>query len=197
MALDAMSSRHRRAEQYELLPRTSEDSTSSTHSSPPRLSPNKSKLPRWSIRHFARLPLRNTRSLYTKIYRQRGLRGKLLRGSYWISVTLLSFTALLIVFTALFRPSYSRLPDHYRALQRRCQESNEPGRGNPNNEKVFIAASLYDPEGTLVGGHWGRAVLELVELLGPQNVHLSVYEDDASPQAKAALDSMKTKLQGA
>ncbi|KAI4218176.1 MAG: hypothetical protein L6R36_009091, partial [Xanthoria steineri] len=123
------------------------------------------------------------------------LRGKLLRGSYWISVILLSFTALLIVFTAIFRPSYSRLPDHYRALQRRCKESNEPGRGNPNNEKVFIAASLYDPEGTLAGGHWGRAVLELVELLGPQNVHLSVYEDDASPQAKAALDSMKTKLQ--
>lgn len=196
MALDAMLSRHRRAEQYELLPRTSQDSSSSTHSSPPKLSPNSSKLPRWSIRDFARLLLRNTRSIYTRIYRQRGSRGRLLRSSCWISVALVSFTAFLIVFTAIFRPSYSRLPDHYRALQRRCKESNEPGRGNLNNEKVFIAASLYDPEGTLVGGHWGRAVLELVELLGPQNVHLSVYEDDASPQAKAALDSMKTKVQG-
>ncbi|KAL8778402.1 MAG: hypothetical protein Q9213_007428 [Squamulea squamosa] len=51
-------------------------------------------------------------------------------------------------------------------------------------------------QGTLVEGHWGRAILELVELLGPNNVHLSVYEDDASPQAKAALDSMKAKVQG-
>ncbi|KAL8732649.1 MAG: hypothetical protein Q9166_002624 [cf. Caloplaca sp. 2 TL-2023] len=102
----------------------------------------------------------------------------------------------IFIFTAAFRPSYSRLPDHYRALRRRCEESKEPGRGNFNNEKIFIAASLYDPEGTLVGGQWGSAILELVELLGPQNVHLSVYEDDASPQAKAALKSMEKKVQG-
>ncbi|KAL8837051.1 MAG: hypothetical protein Q9176_005920 [Flavoplaca citrina] len=53
---------------------------------------------------------------------------------------------------------------------------------------------LYDPDGSLVGGNWGRAVLELVELLGPQNVHLSVYEDDASPKAKAALEKMRAKI---
>ncbi|KAL8684372.1 MAG: hypothetical protein Q9224_006398 [Gallowayella concinna] len=95
---------------------------------------------------------------------------------------------------AAFRPSYSRPPDHYQDLRRRCKESKETGRGNINNEKIFIAASLYDPEGKLVGGNWGSAVLKLVELLGPENVHLSVYEDDASPQAKAALEAMQTKV---
>ncbi|KAL8800392.1 MAG: hypothetical protein Q9200_007254 [Gallowayella weberi] len=93
-----------------------------------------------------------------------------------------------------FRPSYSHPPPHYRYLRRRCEESKETGRGNINNERIFIAASLYDPEGKLVGGDWGSAVLKLVELLGPENVHLSVYEDDASPQAKAALEAMQKKI---
>ena len=107
----------------------------------------------------------------------------------------MSFTTLSIIFTAAFRPSYSRPPDHYQILRRKCEESKEIGRGNVKNEKIFIAASLHDPEGTLVGGDWGSAVADLVDLLGPQNVHLSVYENDASSQAKAALEHMKNKLQ--
>ncbi|KAI4093366.1 MAG: hypothetical protein LQ344_002954 [Seirophora lacunosa] len=98
-----------------------------------------------------------------------------------------------IAHEALADYSYAR--HHYRALQKRCEGSKEPGRGNVNNEKVFIAATLYDPEGTLVGNGWGDAVLELVDLLGPQNVHLSVYENDATPQAKAALQRMDAKAQ--
>lgn len=105
------------------------------------------------------------------------------------------FTTVLIVFTAALRPSYSHPPDHYRVLRKRCKEAKEPGRGNVNSEKIFIAASLYDPEGTLVGNGWGDAVLQLVELLGPQNVHLSIYENDPTPQAKAALESMEAKVQ--
>jgi hypothetical protein len=34
----------------------------------------------------------------------------------------------------------------------------------------------------------------LVELLGPDNVHLSVYENDADPTAKEALEQLKSKL---
>lgn len=45
-----------------------------------------------------------------------------------------------------------------------------------------------------MGKDWGNAVLELVELLGPQNVHLSIYENDADPLAKAALESMEHKV---
>ena len=192
-----MVSRHHRAEQYELLPRTSEDSDASTDSrdrSHYRPTTKDSKLATWSAR-FARLAFRNTRSLYTKFYRQRGSRALLLRSSSNILIALVSLTAVLIIFTAAFRPSYSRPPAHYRVLRRKCEESKELGRGNIKNEKIFIAASLYDPEGTLVGGDWGSAIANLVELLGPQNVYLSVYENDASSQAKVSLEGMKTKIQ--
>jgi hypothetical protein len=63
-----------------------------------------------------------------------------------------------------------------------------------NNEKIFIATALYDPRGALLGGDWGKAVLGLVELLGPENVHLSVYENDADAAANAALARFKDKL---
>ena len=57
-------------------------------------------------------------------------------------------------------------------------------------KKIFIAATLYDAEGTLVGGDWGSAVTELVDLLGPANVHLSVYENDPDTRAKASLENL-------
>ncbi|MCJ1432130.1 hypothetical protein MMC27_001486 [Xylographa pallens] len=101
---------------------------------------------------------------------------------------------LLIAITAVFSPSYAQLPDHYRTLQRRCQESKQLGRGNVNNETVFIAATLYDAEGALVSGHWGSAVLELVDLLGPANVYLSVYENDPDTGAKASLENLAKSL---
>lgn len=191
-------SRHHRAEQYELLPRASQDSNTSSDSSTrqPFVSAHYSpKGRRRSLRYFVCLPLRKARPVYARIYRQRGSRGLYLRGSFWILVGLVFFTTVLIVFTAAFRPSYSNPPDHYRALAKRCKESKEPGRGNVNSEKVFIVASLFDPDGVLVGNGWGSAVLQLVELLGPQNVHLSIYENDATPQAKTALEHMQAKAQ--
>lgn len=189
-----MSRRHR-IEQYELLPRTSQDSTSSfdsslqDHNGPPAA--NTKPLTRL-IWHFFSLCLRPARSVYTRAHRQS--RGPLLRSSCWIFIGIVTFTAVLVVFTYIFRPSYTYLPDHYVALQRKCAESKEPGRGNINNEKILIAAALHDPGGTLVGKDWGDAVLELVELLGPQNVHLSIYENDADPLARAALESMEDKI---
>ena len=190
-------SRQRRIEEYELLPRTSQDSLLSSdssaqeHDGPSPANPQKM---RRLMRHFLRRPLRPVRSVYTKIYRQGISRRLLFRGSCWISTAFVAFIAVLVVYTYAFRPSYTYLPDHYRELQKRCVESKEPGRGNINNEKIFIAATLYDPGGTLVGKDWGSAVLGLVELLGPQNVHLSIYENDADPLAKAALESMEQRI---
>ena len=189
-----MSRRHR-VEQYELLPRTSQDSTFSSssslqdHDGPPHTN---TKLLTRLMWHSFRLCLRPARSVYTLVHRQS--RGLLLRSLSWIFIGVLTFTAVLVVFTYIFRPSYTHLPDHYLTLQRRCAESKNPGRGNINNEKILIAAALHDPGGTLVGKDWGNAVLELVELLGPQNVHLSIYENDADPLAKAALENMEHKI---
>ena len=75
---------------------------------------------------------------------------------------------LLIVFTAVFRPSYTYPPEHYQILETKCKESQKLGRGNVNNEKIFIAASLYDHNGLLLSGEWGTAIEGLVELLGPE-----------------------------
>lgn len=96
----------------------------------------------------------------------------------------------LLIFTALFCPSYTSLPPHYAALRRRALESQLHGRGNPHNESVFITSSLYDPGGTLAGGQWGHAVLELVDLLGWDNVFLSIYENDSGDEGRNALDEL-------
>lgn len=106
----------------------------------------------------------------------------------------LGVVVFMILFTAVFFPSYTRLPEHYQVLERSCMGSNQTGRGNVDGEKVFIAATLSDPHGSIVGGQWGEAVKELVELLGPENVHLSVYENDPDPLAKEALESLGRQL---
>lgn len=72
--------------------------------------------------------------------------------------------------------------------------SDTPGRANVNNEKVFIVSSIYDKEGGLVSGAWGDAVLGLVDLLGPDNVFLSIYENDADEKAQKALDEYRTRV---
>ena len=186
-----MVSRHHRVEQYELLPRTSQDSTASSDDLITDRAGSTSTRPRFFAWPFVRLPLRPARSFYSRIHGRRGSRGLLVRALCWSVVVLASFTTLLIIATYILRPSYARPPDRYRKLEKRCRGSKEPGRGNVNNEKIFIATSLYDPSGRLVKGDWGSAVLELVDLLGPQNVHLSIYENDADQPAKAALQGME------
>ena len=184
-------------EQYELLHRKSHDSASSSHSSLYDIhetSPRKSTLLKPSLWRFVRLFSRPGRVVYTRVHRQSGSRGRLLRYLRWICTAFAIVTTVLIIFTITFRPSYARPPHHYRALQEKCQNSKEPGRGNVNDEKIFIAATLHDPEGRLLQNDWGNAVLRLVDLLGPQNVHFSLYENDASPKAEASLRSMDEKL---
>ncbi|MCJ1337426.1 hypothetical protein MMC09_002708 [Bachmanniomyces sp. S44760] len=87
----------------------------------------------------------------------------------------LAAVVCLIVITGLFLPSYTHLPSHYQALQRRVIESDESGRANIGKEQVFIAASIYDNQGDLLNGTWADAVVELIDLLGEKNVYLSIY----------------------
>lgn len=108
--------------------------------------------------------------------------------------TLLTITILAAVFIFMARPSYSRPPARYQQLRHRAETSVEPGRANPTPEKVFIAASIFDRDGKLARGSWGKAVLSLVDLLGPSNVFLSIYENDAGPVAKAALEELEEKV---
>lgn len=92
-----------------------------------------------------------------------------------------------IIVCGIFFPSYSHPPQHYLDLRDRVQELGQTA--NVNNEKVFIAASLYDHEGELLSGQFGQSVLHLINILGSDNVFLSIYENDPDHKAQAALDA--------
>ncbi|KAL8658428.1 MAG: hypothetical protein Q9226_000996 [Calogaya cf. arnoldii] len=107
---------------------------------------------------------------------------------------LLGFIFALLLITVVFRPSYTKRPAHYDALKKIMLASKNSGRGNPKNEKVFIAASIYDKSGHLVNGAWGSALLDLVDLLGKENVYISIYENDAGQKAEDALGDFKARV---
>jgi hypothetical protein len=67
-----------------------------------------------------------------------------------------------------------------------------PGRGNPYGEKIFIAANILQED--LIRGSWGNAVLELVDLLGADNVFLSIYENDSGRGTADALEELRNKV---
>ncbi|KAL8738565.1 MAG: hypothetical protein Q9181_000672 [Wetmoreana brouardii] len=100
----------------------------------------------------------------------------------------------LVLITAVFRPSYTNPPAHYNALRNEILTSKDAGRGNSANEKIFVAASIYDKGGYLVNGAWGSALLDLIDILGNRNVFLSIYENDAGMQAEDALSKFKDRV---
>ena len=127
--------------------------------------------------------------------RRFGLHRPSTRRICFLFYALLGIVLALVSITAIFRPSYTAPPAHYEALRKRSLQSTGNGRANPNNQKVFIAASIYDKGGNLANGAWGKAVLGLVELLGPENVFLSIYENDSGAEAQAALNHFENEIQ--
>lgn len=109
-----------------------------------------------------------------------------------LGIVLFVAMACLLVFTFIFNPSYTKdqYPENYsvvadavrkgggrnpagywRRRVMRGKKGTAGGRGNPNGEKVFIAANIVDAG--LVAGAWGDAVMELMDLIGEENVFLS------------------------
>ncbi|KAL3443866.1 cryptococcal mannosyltransferase 1-domain-containing protein [Aspergillus insuetus] len=88
----------------------------------------------------------------------------------------------LLVLASTFRPSQT------------VANSTTHGRGNPRNEKIFIAASLYDRGGDIAGGQWGQRILTLIDLLGEENVFLSIYENDSGSAGAGALLDFKAQV---
>lgn len=142
--------------------------------------------PRWRRRRFS-YGGRNTCQVAWRRRRCRQFGSLPLRRQLHILVSSFLLAVLsLLVFAFLFLPSYTYRPTHYDILRSLASNSNDPGRGNPRKEKVFIAASIYE-DGSLISGKWGENVLELIQLLGPENTYLSVYENDNGDAAAAAL----------
>lgn len=99
-----------------------------------------------------------------------------------------------IILTPIFWPSYTHLPPCYETLKRIASSSTTPGRGNPHNEKVFIAAILYDRTGELACGQWGDALVALIDLLGQNNVFLSLYENNSGQTGQQALEALSQRI---
>ncbi|KAL4896257.1 cryptococcal mannosyltransferase 1-domain-containing protein [Aspergillus ambiguus] len=119
----------------------------------------------------------------------------LLRRSCFYLHVFVGIILALLVLTSIFRPSYTRPPPHYETLRNAVSQSQLPsGRGNPRSERVFIAASLYDRDGDLAGGAWGAGVLQLIDLLGEENVFLSIYENDSGAAGESALRGLEDRI---
>ncbi|KAH0230093.1 hypothetical protein KCV06_g6943, partial [Aureobasidium melanogenum] len=118
-----------------------------------------------------------------------------IRHLIWIVlVAMPSLVVLFITLVAVIYPSYSHPPHHYNVLRSNALRSTEPGRINIEGEKVFIASSIYDKQGELTSGPWAQNLLDLVDLLGPENVFLSVFEDDPDDLARASLEQFSKQL---
>ncbi|KAI1380227.1 glycosyltransferase family 69 protein [Hypoxylon crocopeplum] len=131
--------------------------------------------------------------------RPRTLRRKLLRQPLAVGLTFVKYiiitACVLFVGTPIFAPSYTRLPQHYQDLESRCRGPlRKSGCANFHNEQIFISVSLYDKDGELADGFWGESLLELIHLLGHDNVFLSIYENDSGPEGAAALESLRRQL---
>ncbi|PGH13231.1 hypothetical protein AJ79_03789 [Helicocarpus griseus UAMH5409] len=195
-------------DEYELVSRSSFDSRDSfdldaadfeshaaaspsyIHTKPSRLSRILSLFP-----FIGRLtPRGRTGQAAWKKRRHTGFRRRLsLRRLCFILFALSGIILGLAVLTAIVRPSYTYPPGHYNTLRREAN-TKEPGKGNPRNEKVFIAATLYDKDGELGRGRWAENVLELILLLGNDNTFLSIYEN-GGPDGEAALKDFEKKVE--
>jgi hypothetical protein len=113
----------------------------------------------------------------------------------WVLLVALPSLAVVgILLLAVVHPSYSYPPHHYSVLRARALQSTHPGRINIHKEKVFIASSIYDKQGRLASGLWAQNLLDLVDLLGPENVFLGIFEDDPDNLARSSLEQLSKQV---
>jgi len=179
--------------EYELVPRESLDvdgEEAVVGQDEQCLNTRRSWLNRLSSRFNAVNKL-SDRAVYAHYVTPRRRKRSILRILYWTLFSVPYLLIVLVLVAGIFFPSYTVRPPHYDELRKRATDT---GRANPYNEKVFIAASLAEKKGDLTSGAWGREVLQLVELLGPENVHLSIYEDNPDLVTKQSLDSFRDQV---
>ena len=116
---------------------------------------------------------------------------RLLRFFLWILRAAILFLVFSMV-NAILRPSYANPPAHYRLLEERVLSTAAHGRGNVKDQKVYIATNIINEE--LIRGQWGTSLEALVELLGEDNVFVSIYENDSGKGTQAALRALQQRL---
>lgn len=189
-----MSVKHRRSTMdYELLPRDSIDDEEAKDYFDQQ---HRTTALSWLSRLASRLRITKfpDRSAYAHYVTPRRRRRSVLRLVYWFIFSIPYILISLVLVAGIFFPSYTVRPAHYEELRQRALASDQPGRANPYGEKVFIAAALYEEKGHLTSGAWGRAVIQLIDLLGPDKVHLSLYEDNPDLKTKQSLAEFRGKV---
>ncbi|KAK5088383.1 hypothetical protein LTR05_002601 [Lithohypha guttulata] len=68
-----------------------------------------------------------------------------------------------------------------------------PNTTEVHTPRIFIASTHWNNEGIL-RNHWNKAVLQLVENLGPNNTFVSVYESGSWDNSKDALRKLEQEL---
>ena len=143
---------------------------------------------------FSRHPSSGAVLFYPRQFLHHVMRRIIPRGLGGLVRLIIGFLILLIALTGMLWPSYTHLPPHYQFLRQQASCSGIAGRGNPHNETVFIAAILYDPDGKLASGRWGHDLLRLINLLGEENVFLSIYENESGDEGLTALRDLEDQL---
>ncbi|KAF2663380.1 hypothetical protein BT63DRAFT_465923 [Microthyrium microscopicum] len=184
-----------------LLRRSSLASSSSSHDGQDfNYGPNVKLLSAYPHTHFLHTVLRRITFPFQICFRTQNSRGYSISSHTPTSLTLLfkslswifAFLVALSILRGILFPSYANPPPHYRLLNEAISSSSYEGRGNIKGESVFIAANIIQED--LIKGQWGLSLLELVHLLGPENVFVSIYENDSGPGTAAALEELKAKL---
>lgn len=63
----------------------------------------------------------------------------------------------------------------------------------PSIEKVYISATHWN-SAAILQNHWSAAVLDLIRILGPQNVYVSIYESGSWDTTKDLLRGLEKQL---
>jgi hypothetical protein len=79
------------------------------------------------------------------------------------------------------------------ALYVRTAQLHSPPVNPPQNIRVYIASIHWNNE-PILRDYWNKAVVDLVKVLGPENVFVSVYESGSWDDSKGALRSLDRTL---
>ncbi|KAI5285087.1 hypothetical protein KEM54_000842, partial [Ascosphaera aggregata] len=63
----------------------------------------------------------------------------------------------------------------------------------PSIKKVYISATHWN-SGAILQTHWSAAILDLIRILGPQNVYVSIYESGSWDNTKDLLRGLEKQL---
>lgn len=130
-------------------------------------------------------------------------RNRILRVLTIVSCLLVASLAITLLWAFIVPAVYTRAPAHYlefeSQLERQWRLWNGPNnfqasihQGNPQGQKIFIASNIIQHD--LIRGQWGQNLRMLLDYLGPENVFVSIYENDSGPGAGKALASLRDQL---